>query len=287
MRQYLNAVENILENGVDVTDEHGYRTRVVFGETLLHFDLRRGFPAVTTKKLLFDKMAGELLWFIEGSSDENRLRELSDVPEGGWTIWTPNANADYWKPKAQFEGDLGRIYGIQWRAWQTPDGREVDQLGDFVERIRTNPYSRRNIVSAWNAGELDQMSLVPCHVAFHAFVNPEDNTLSISMWQRSADMFLGVPFNIASYALLTHMVAQVVGLKPGKIHLWLTNAHVYMDHAEQVELQLSREPYDSPELWLNPDIKRLEDFTLDDMELVGYESHPWIKAPLLVAKSGR
>jgi len=203
-------MEDILENGTEMEDEHGYKVRVIFGEKLFHFDLRHGFPAVTTKKLLFDKMAGELLWFLEGSSDENRLRELSEIPKGGWTIWTDNANTDYWKPKAHFEGDLGRIYGVQWRAWLKPDGSTVDQIRDFVEGIKTKPESRRNIVSTWNAGELDQMSLVPCHVAFQAFVNPTDSTLSISMWQRSADMFLGVPFNIAS---VTHSLREVSSLR--------------------------------------------------------------------------
>ena len=281
MRQYLESLKYILENGNDRRDRTGVGTRAIFGMQM-RYDLSQGFPAVTTKKLPWKSVVSELLWFIEGSSDERRLAEIlhgTRDPEKK-TIWTENAEADYWKPKAKFEGDLGRVYGVQWRAWQTPDGKTVDQLGNVIKKLKENPYDRRHIVVAYNPGELDQMALPPCHTMFQFFV--ADGKLSLQMYQRSCDMFLGVPFNIASYSLLLAMVAQVTELKPGEFVHTLGDAHVYLNHFEQVKEQIGREPYPLPTLWLNPAITRLEDFTMDDIKLENYQSHASIKAPMAV-----
>ncbi|MDP2641241.1 MAG: thymidylate synthase [Candidatus Yanofskybacteria bacterium] len=273
MRQYLNLLSDVLDHGVDRPDRTGVGTRAVFGRQM-RFHMADGFPAVTTKKLAFKSMAAELLWFLRGSSDVKELQQM------GCHIWDANAEADYWKPKARFEGDLGRIYGVQWRSWIKPDGTTIDQLNDVIERIRKNPSDRRLIVTAWNPGELDQMALPPCHIFFQFFaVNDE---LSVLMYQRSCDTFLGVPFNIASYALLLHMVAQVTGLKPGEFIHVLGDTHIYMNHFEQVKQQLSREPYSCPKLWLNPEIKNLEDFTMEDIKLLDYQCHPPIQAEMAV-----
>ena len=281
MRQYLESLKYILENGNDRRDRTGVGTRAIFGMQM-RYDLSQGFPAVTTKKLPWKSVVSELLWFIEGSSDERRLAEIlhgTRDPEKK-TIWTENAEADYWKPKAKFEGDLGRVYGVQWRAWQTPDGKTVDQLGNVIKKLKENPYDRRHIVVAYNPGELDQMALPPCHTMFQFFV--ADGKLSLQMYQRSCDMFLGVPFNIASYSLLLAMVAQVTELKPGEFVHTLGDAHIYLNHFDQVKEQIGREPYPLPTLWLNPAITRLEDFTMDDIKLENYQSHASIKAPMAV-----
>mgnify|MGYP001604523642 FL=1 len=281
MKQYLDALRHILENGIDRQSRTGISTRAVFGMQL-RFNMEDGFPAVTTKKLPWKSVASELLWFIEGSSDERRLAEIlhgtRDASKA--TIWTANAEAGYWKPKAKFEGDLGRIYGVQWRKWKSPDGKEIDQLAEAIRLIKEQPTSRRIIVTAWNPGELQEMALPPCHAFFQFFV--ANNKLSLMMYQRSCDMFLGVPFNIASYSLLLHMVSQVTGLKPGELIHTLADTHIYHNHFEQVKEQLSRKPFPLPKLWLNPEIKNIDDFTMDDIKLENYQFHPQIKADMAV-----
>jgi len=275
MKQYLELLEDIYKNGTDVDGRNG-ATRKVFARQL-RFNLEDGFPAMTTKKLAFKMMKSELLWFIEGSGDDNRLKELNGSDR---TIWTDNANADYWKPKAKFDGDLGRVYGVQWRHWKRPDGTEVDQLKDVIERIKTMPNDRRHIVTAWNPGELELMALPPCHMMFQFFV--AGDKLSVHMVQRSCDMFLGVPFNIASYALLLSMVAQVTGLKAHECILTLNDAHIYHSHFDAVQEQLSRTPHPLPTLWLNPDVKDIDGFTMDDIKLENYVSDETIKAEMAV-----
>lgn len=273
MRQYLEALQYVLDNGVDRSDRTGVGTRGVFGMQQ-RYDLSEGFPVVTTKKFAFKSMAAELLWFISGSSDNRELEAL------GSKIWRANAEAPYWKPKARFEGDLGRVYGVQWRKWRTADGKEVDQLANVIEQIKQNPTDRRLLVSAWNPGELDQMALPPCHILFQFYV--ADGKLSLQMYQRSCDMFLGVPFNIASYSLLLAMVAQVTGLERGEFIHTLGDAHIYQNHIEQVRQQLARKPKPLPTLWLNPKVKTIDDFTMEDIELHAYESWAAIKAPMAV-----
>ncbi|MBI1936097.1 thymidylate synthase [Candidatus Woesearchaeota archaeon] len=279
MRQYLNALKYVLENGIERKDRTGVGTRAVFGMQM-RFSMEDGFPAMTTKKLPWKSVASELLWFIEGSNDERRLAEIlyGTREDSKKTIWTANAEADYWKPKAKFDGDLGRVYGIQWRKWKSPDGKDTDQLANAVKLIKENPASRRIIVNAWNPGEIHQMALPPCHTFFQFFV--ANNKLSMQMYQRSCDMFLGVPFNIASYSLLMHMVAQVTELKPGEFVHTLGDAHIYLNHFEQVKEQLSRKPFPLPKLWLNPEIKNIDDFKMEDIKLENYESHPAIKAEM-------
>lgn len=266
-----------MDEGIDREGRNG-TTRALFA-LQMRFNMRDGFPAVTTKKLAFKAVKSELLWFIEGSSDDNRLKELNGSER---TIWTDNAEASYWIPKAKFPGDLGRVYGVQWRHWKTPDGNEVDQLATVIEKIKTAPADRRLVVSAWNPGELDQMALPPCHMLFQFFPNTKDKTLSLHMVQRSCDMFLGVPFNIASYALLLAMVAQVTGYTPGECILTLNDAHIYHDHFDAVAEQLSREPLPLPTLWLNSDVKDIGQFTMEDIRLDHYQSHPAIKAKMAV-----
>jgi thymidylate synthase len=243
----------------------------------MRFDMSKGFPALTTKKLAWKAVRSELLWFLEGSGDENRLKELNGSDK---TIWSANAEAPYWKPKAKFDGDLGRVYGVQWRAWQKPDGTTVDQIAEAIRLIKEEPTSRRIIVNAWNPGELDQMALPPCHMFFQFFV--ADGKLSLFMHQRSCDMFLGVPFNIASYSLLLHMVAQVTGLTAHEFVHSLGDTHIYNNHFDAVKEQLAREPYPFPTLKLNPEVKDIFSFKMEDIELEGYESHPTIKAPMAV-----
>ena len=266
-----------MDSGVDREGRNG-KTRALFA-LQMRFNLAEGFPAVTTKKLAFKAVKSELLWFIEGSGDDNRLKELNGSER---TIWTDNAEAPYWKAKARFPGDLGRVYGVQWRHWKTPEGTEVDQLGSVIEKIRISPADRRLVVSAWNPGELDTMALPPCHMLFQFFPNTATNTLSLHMVQRSCDMFLGVPFNIASYALLLAMVAQVTGYTPGECVLTLNDAHIYHSHFDAVTEQLSREPYPLPTLWLHPDKSEIGAFTMDDIRLDNYQSHPAIKAAMAV-----
>ena len=261
------------------------------------YNLRKSFPAVTTKKLAWRSVVSELLWFIEGSGDERRLAEIlhgTRDPDKK-TIWTANAEADYWQPNAKYEGDLGRVYGVQWRDWRTPVSLEkknfkgieytqaknsVDQLANLIQGIKQDPSSRRHILSAWNPGELDQMALPPCHAFAQFYV--ANGELSCQMYQRSCDMFLGVPFNIASYSLLTCMIAQACDLKPGDFVHTLGDAHIYLDHVPQVHEQLKRDPFKSPVLKLNPDIKQIEDFTMDDIALENYKCYPTIKAKMAV-----
>jgi len=281
MKQYLDALRKVLEKGAEKKDRTGIGTKAIFGMQM-RFNMEGGFPAITTKKLAWKSVVSELLWFIEGSGDERRLAEIlyGTRDKEKTTIWTANAEAGYWKPKARFEGDLGRIYGMQWRKWKTPDGKEIDQLKNAIELIKTNPSSRRIIVNAWNPGEIDKMALPPCHTFFQFFV--ADKKLSLQMYQRSCDMFLGVPFNIASYSLLLYMVAQVAGLKAGEFVHTLGDAHIYYNHFEQVKEQLKRKPLKLPRLKLNPDIKNIDGFKMEDIELLDYEHHPPIKAPMAV-----
>lgn len=299
MKQYHDLLTDILENGESKDDRTGVGTISVFGRQL-RFDLREGFPAVTTKKLAWKACVGELLWFIEGSSDERRLAEITHGDsEGKVTIWTPNALAPYWKHKAQFEGDLGRVYGVQWRHWNkyrvekdmgpahkggirlAVDNIEVDQLANLIEGLKSDPNGRRHILSAWNVSELDQMALPPCHVMSQFYVNKKKE-LSCHMYQRSVDVFLGLPFNIASYALLTHLIAQVCDLKVGELIISTGDTHIYTNHVEQVKEQLSRESYPNPTLSLNKEIKDIDKFTISDIVLTDYKSHGTIKAEMAV-----
>ena len=285
---YLDALKNILENGEDRPDRTGVGTRSIFG-LQMRFNLENGFPAITTKKLAWRAVVSELLWFIEGSGDEYRLREIlhGDRYSQKRTIWTDNAEADYWvKRKLQrHPGDLGRVYGVQWRRWRKPLIRinkvvlqNHDQLLELIDGIKSDPYSRRHIISAWNPGELDIMALPPCHMMAQFYVN--NGKLSCQMYQRSADMFLGVPFNIASYALFTHMIAQVCNLEVSELIITLGDAHIYNNHFEQVKEQLKRDPKPLATLELNSEISVITEFDMEDIELVGYESHETIKAPM-------
>ena len=285
MKTYLDALKFVLENGEVRDDRTGVGTIGVFGMQQ-RYNLSKGFPAVTTKRLAFKACLGELLWFLEGSGDERRLAEITHgESEGKTTIWTPNALAPYWIPKAKYQGDLGRVYGVQWRDWVSYMGpgkrSSVDQVATLIRGLQDDPYGRRHILTAWNPGELDLMALPPCH-CFAQFYVSHDNKLSCQMYQRSCDMFLGVPFNIASYSLLTHMIAQVCGLGVGEFVHVLGDAHVYSDHVEQVKEQLSREPLPLPTLWINPDVKDIDNFTMEDFRLDGYQSLASIKAPMAV-----
>jgi thymidylate synthase len=264
MRAYLDLLQHILAHGVTKADRTGTGTRSLFGPQL-RFDLEAGFPAVTTKKLHFRSIVHELLWFLRG---ETNVRSLQAE---GVTIW------DEW---ARDDGDLGPIYGAQWRSWPAPDGRRIDQLGHVVDDIRTTPHSRRLLVSAWNVADLERMALYPCHVLFQFWVG--DGRLSCQVYQRSADVFLGLPFNIASYALLTSMVAHVTGLRPGDLVHTLGDAHLYLNHLEQARLQLGREPLPLPHLWLAPQVETLGGFRFEDIEVRDYRSHPAIKAPIAI-----
>ncbi len=297
----MNSLQTILDHGEVRENRTGINTISVFGHQE-RFDLQEGFPATTTKKLAWKSVVSELLWFLEGTGDERRLAEIRygksrDEIEDKKTIWTANAEADYWKPKAKYEGDLGRVYGVQWRHWQTAVGAEVDyttdkvsanvkyketdQIANIVNTLKTNPNDRRIILNAWNPGELDQMALPPCH-NFAQFNVRHEKFLDCQMYQRSCDAFLGVPFNIASYALLTHMLAHVTGLEAGHFIHTYGDLHIYENHIEQVKLQLEREPLPLPTLWLNPQVKDIDGFTMDDIKLVGYESHPAIHGDMAV-----
>ncbi len=273
MKQYLELLEKVIRDGDDRSDRTGVGTRAVFG-LQARYDMSDGFPAVTTKKLFFDVVKAELLWFIKGS------RDIKDLHQMNCYIWDGNANADYWKEKAEFEGDVGRIYGVQWRSWKKPSGEEVDQLKQVIEGIKSDPYGRRHIVSAWNPGELDKMALPPCHAFFQFFVSK--GKLSLQMYQRSCDMFLGVPFNIASYSLMLHLVAQITDLSPGEFIHVMGDAHIYKNHFNQVEEQLKRGPYPLPSLKLNKDIRSIDDFNMSDIVLENYQHHPVIKADMAV-----
>jgi thymidylate synthase len=277
MKTYLESLKFVLENGSVREDRTGVGTIGVFGMQQ-RYDLTLGFPAVTTKKLAFKACLSELLWFLEGSRDERRLCEILHGTRSASkkTIWTDNAMSKYWLPNAEFIGDLGRVYGVQWR-----DFGGVDQVVELVNNIKKDLYGRRHIITAWNPGQLDQMALPPCH-CFAQFYVSADGKLSCQMYQRSCDMFLGVPFNIASYSLLTHMIAQVCGLEAGEFVHVLGDAHIYLNHVEQVKEQLEREPLPLPTLWINPDVKDILTFTMEDFRLDGYTSYASIKAPMAV-----
>jgi thymidylate synthase len=282
MRTYLDALAFILTHGESKTDRTGVGTIEVFGMQQ-RYNLRDGFPAVTTKKLAWNAVVSELLWFIEGSTDERRLAEIlhGTRDHEKKTIWTGNAQASYWKPKARYDGDCGNIYGYQWRNWGPRLGPTVDQLDELILGIKKDPFGRRHIITAWQPGELDQMALPPCHVLAQFHVN-RNYELSCQLYQRSQDVPLGGPFNIASYALLTHMIAQVCDLGVRDFIHTTGSAHIYLNHITQVHEQLARNPYDLPKLWLNPDVRNIDDFKMDDIKLLGYKSHPAIKAPMAV-----
>jgi len=287
---YLDELKDILENGDSRPDRTGVGTISKFG-LQMRFDLEEGFPAVTTKKLAWKSVVSELLWFIEGSGDERRLAEIlhGTRDTSKRTIWTDNVTADYWVKRRHQRnaGDLGRVYGVQWRRWRKPLVRinkvilqNHDQLLELVAGIKEDPYSRRHIISAWNPGELDLMALPPCHMMAQFYVN--NGKLSCQMYQRSADMFLGIPFNIASYALFTHMIAQVCNLEVGELIVTIGDAHIYENHIEQVKEQLTRKPIELAKLKLNSDISVITDFEMEDIELVDYVSHEAISAPMAV-----
>ena len=282
MKQYHELLTDILENGEEKDDRTGVGTLSVFGRNL-RFDLRTGFPAITTKKLAWKSVVAELLWFIEGSKDERRLAELTHgTKDGTVTIWTPNSLAPYWKKKAKFNGDVGRVYGVQWRRWRKPfnDGY-VDQLNNLIKGLKSDPNGRRHIITAWNPGELDEMALPPCHMMAQFYVN-KNRELSCQMYQRSVDVFLGLPFNIASYALFTHMIAQVTNLGVGELILNMGDTHIYKNHIEQVQEQLKREPMTPPVLQLNSGITDINNFTMTDINLLNYTSHGTIRAEMAV-----
>jgi len=264
MKQYLELLRHIRENGVMKSDRTGTGTQSVFGYQM-RFDLNEGFPLLTTKRVHLKSIIHELLWFIAGDTN---IKYLND---NGATIW------DEW---ADENGDLGPVYGHQWRSWPTPDGGTIDQLSNVIETIRNNPDSRRMIVSAWNVAEVEKMALPPCHSLFQFYV--ADGKLSCQLYQRSADVFLGVPFNIASYALLTMMIAQVCGLQPGEFVHTTGDTHLYINHFEQVECQLAREPRPLPKMKINTDVKSIFDFRYEDFELVDYDPYPKIPAPVAV-----
>ena len=264
MKQYLDLLNHILNKGFRKSDRTGTGTLSVFGYQM-RFNLTNGFPLLTTKKLHLKSIIYELLWFLKGSTNTKFLNE------NGVTIWNEWADEN---------GELGHIYGYQWRSWPKKDGTVVDQISNVIESLKTNPDSRRHIVSAWNVGELDKMALPPCHLLFQFYV--AGGKLSCQMYQRSCDIFLGVPFNIASYALLTMMMAQATGLEPGEFVHTLGDAHIYLNHMEQVKLQLSREPFPLPEMLLNPEINNILDFKYDDFTLQNYQAHPHIKAQIAI-----
>jgi thymidylate synthase len=290
MQQYLDCLAQILENGEARPDRTGTGTLSIFG-LQMRFNLGDGFPAVTTKRLAWRSVVSELLWFIEGSGDEYRLREIlhGERYTDKTTIWTDNAQADYWVNKRlqRHPGDLGRVYGVQWRRWRRPLVRinkvvlqNHDQLLELIAGIKSDPYSRRHIITAWNPGELDLMALPPCHMVSQFYVS--NGKLSCHMYQRSADMFLGVPFNIASYALFTHLIAQVCNLDVGELIISFGDAHIYNNHIAQVKEQLSRKPLTLPTLSLNPEISVITDFGMEDIDLVEYKSHGAITAPMAI-----
>lgn len=293
MRQYLAALKKIMDEGVDRSDRTGTGTRAVFGE-VMRFRMRDGFPAVTTKRLAFRSVIAELLWFLCASSDVKELHKL------GVRIWDGNVYADYWRPRARFDGDAGRNYGQQWRDWDAPGGKRIDQLADVIRKLRSDPSSRRHLVTAWDPAEIEDTSLPACHAFFQFFV--ADGRLSVMMYQRSADMFLGVPFNAAQYALLLHLIAQMTDLVPDELVHVLADAHLYANHMDAAREQLGRDPYPPPTLWLDPALRSLESVEaryreilakvdtgekagplLDGVaRLVDYRHHPAIRAEMAV-----
>lgn len=264
MKQYIDLLNHVITTGTQKSDRTGTGTISVFGYQS-RFDLTEGFPVLTTKKLHLKSIIHELLWFLTGDTNVKYLQER------GVRIWNEWADEN---------GELGPVYGYQWRSWPTPDGGHIDQITQVVNSIKNNPDSRRHLISAWNVGQIDQMKLPPCHLLVQFYV--ADGKLSCQLYQRSADIFLGVPFNIASYALLTLMMAQVCGLQPGEFIHTLGDAHIYLNHMEQVKLQLSREPYPLPQMKINPDVKSIFDFKFEDFELTGYQSHPHIPGAVAV-----
>lgn len=275
-QQYLNLLNDIMLRGIDTDDRTGVGSRSIFGVQLRH-DLSTGFPALTTKRLAWQAVVGELLWFIEGSSDIRRLSELTHGVPDRTTIWHANALAPNWLLNAKFPGDAGRIYGVQWRRWQGAQGAEIDQLAQLIDGIKQNPASRRHILTAWQPAELDQMCLPPCHTLSQFWVR--QGRLSCQLYQRSADLPLGIPFNIASYSLLTHMIAQVCDLEVGEFIHVIGDAHIYHNQFDGVQEQMTRNPYSLPTLWINPEVTSLWDFKPSDFALVDYQHHPAINFP--------
>jgi thymidylate synthase len=264
MKQYLDLLDHVLKTGIEKKDRTGTGTISVFGYQM-RFDLNKGFPVMTTKKLHLRSIIYELLWFLAGDTN---IKYLNDNKVTIWNEW------------ADENGDLGHIYGYQWRSWPTPDGKHIDQITNLIESIKSNPDSRRHIINAWNVGELDKMALPPCHILFQFYV--ANGKLSCHLYQRSADIFLGVPFNIASYSLLTMMVAQVTNLKPGDFIHTFGDAHIYLNHIDQVKLQLTRKPYKLPTMKINPEVNNIFNFKYEDFELVDYTAHPHIKGKISV-----
>ena len=264
MKQYLDLLQHVLNNGTRKSDRTGTGTISIFGHQM-RFNLEEGFPMLTTKKLHTRSIIHELLWFLTGNTN---IKYLTDNKVNIWNEW------------ADKDGNLGPVYGYQWRSWPAADGRHIDQISELIEMIKTKPDSRRLIVSAWNVGEIDKMALPPCHTMFQFYV--ADGKLSCQLYQRSADIFIGVPFNIASYALFTMMVAQVTGLKPGDFVHTFGDAHIYLNHLDQVNLQISREPRSLPKMSINPEVKSIFDFKFEDFELSGYDPHPHIKGDVAV-----
>ena len=283
MEQYLDILKNVMDNGIDRPDRTGTGTRSLFGIQFRH-NLQNGFPCLTTKKILWKSAIGEIIWWMEGSGDERRLAEIiHEKPRKELvdkkTVWTANSKADYWIDNSNFDGDCGRVYGVQVRHWTNRNGIETDQLLNVIDGLKNDPYGRRHIITSWNPGELHEMALPPCHYNVQFYVD-NDNNLSTLMSQRSQDIFLGAPFNYIMYAALTHMIAQVCGFGVGELIVNSADTHIYHNHFDAVKEQLSRIPKILPTLNLNPDIKNIEDFKVSDFSLENYNPYPSIKAPM-------